>query len=88
MTSITMYGLPASACPACRYTERRIDHYGLEATKVRLDEDPDAVAWIATLGYGPGASAPVVVVEQDGDIIDHWNGFRDSKLEAWAKKTA
>lgn len=88
MPSITMYGLPTSTCRACRYTEKRMEHYGLEATKVRLDEDPRAMERIATLGYGPGASAPVVVVEENGDIIDHWNNFRDSKLEEWAKKTA
>jgi glutaredoxin len=86
MTHITMYG--TSACQACRYTEKRMEHYGLEATKVRLDEDPGAMERIATLGYGPGTGAPVVVVEEGGDVIDHWNGFRDSKLEALARKTA
>lgn len=77
--TITMYSLPASVCRACWSSERRFDAYGVEVTKVRVDLDPVALERIKELGY---SSAPVVVVEQDGRVVDHWSGFSETKIAA------
>ena len=77
--SITMYGLPASVCVGCRATEISFRRKGIETEKVRLDEDPVAMEFIKSLGY---SSAPVVVVkDNEGNVTDHWGGFRESKIE-------
>lgn len=82
---ITLFGLPTSTCQACKFTEKRMEYYGLEATKVRVDEDEGAMERIQALGH---SQAPVVIVEEGGNVIDHWSGFQESKLESWAKKLA
>lgn len=77
--TVTMYSLPASVCRACWSTERRFDAYGVPVKKVRVDQDPEAMARVQELGY---TSAPVVVVEEDGKVVDHWSGFSETKIAA------
>lgn len=77
--SVTMYGLPASVCVGCRATEISFRRKGIEAEKILLDQDPDAMGYIKSLGY---TSAPVVVVKDDeGNVTDHWGGFSETKIE-------
>lgn len=83
--SVTVYSLPASVCVRCRATEIAMRRKGIEAKKVRVDQDPEALEYIKSLGY---TSAPVVVVEQDGEVVDHWSGFRDERIAALVEKVA
>jgi glutaredoxin-like protein NrdH len=49
---------------------------GIDYDEVRLDEDPEALAYVRSLGY---SSAPVV---EAGEV--HWSGFRPDKIKEYA----
>lgn len=83
--TITMYSLPVKACRACWSTERRLRTMGVEFDKVLLDENPDAFEYVAQLGH---KEAPVVVVTEGDNVLEHWSGYRETKLEALAAKVA
>lgn len=81
--TITVYGLPPEQCRDCWATELRMRARGIQATKVRLDENPEAMKDIEALGY---RRAPVVVVtDEDGEVVDHWSGFHEVKIAELAK---
>lgn len=77
--TITVYSLPISQCVNCRGVEISMSRKGIDFVKVRLDEDPSAMDIVKKLGY---TSAPVVVVEEDGKVVDHWSGFSETKIAA------
>lgn len=81
--TVWMYSLPTQQCRACWATEKRLTSKGVEFHKIMLNETPEAMDVVKELGY---ASAPVVVIEEDGEIVDHWSGFSDSKIEGLANK--
>lgn len=64
--SVTVYS--KNQCQQCDATYRALDRKGIEYTVVNVVEDPDAKAYVESLGY---LQAPVVVA---GDT--HWSGFR------------
>lgn len=76
---ITVYSLPGSVCVRCRAVEISMRRKGIDANKVRVDMDPEALAFIKSLGY---SEAPVTVLRQDGEVIDHWSGFSEDRIEA------
>lgn len=64
------------ACQPCRATKRTMDRAGLEYNEIRAADHMDE---LAPLGH---TSAPVVVVTDDnGDMVDHWAGFRPDKVK-------
>lgn len=75
---ITVYSLPASVCVKCRAVEISMRRKGIEAVKVRVDQDPEAMAYIKSLGY---TEAPVIVVTDGGEVVDHWSGFSEAKMD-------
>lgn len=84
--TVKYYSLPASSCTYCRGTEILLRRRGIEVEKYRLDEDPEAMEYVKSLGY---SSAPVIVVERDGEVIDHWGGApSDVRITALAKQLA
>lgn len=71
MTSdLTVYTSPG--CMPCRATIRKLNQLGIEYARVDVTEDPDALAFIKSLGY---SQAPVVVA---GDV--HWSGYAPDKI--------
>jgi glutaredoxin-like protein NrdH len=50
---------------------------GIKSTKVLVNEDADALAYIKSLGY---SEAPVIVVTEGDEVLDHWSGFSDEKI--------
>lgn len=78
MLSVTVYSLPASVCVKCRATEISMRRKGIEAVKVRVDLDAEAMAFIKSLGY---AEAPVTVVRDGDRVVDHWSGFSEDKID-------
>jgi len=76
---ITVYSLPAEVCVKCRAVEISMRRRGIEATKVLVNEDAEALEYIKSLGY---TEAPVVVVTDGGEVVDHWSGFSDDKVMA------
>lgn len=83
MLDITVYSLPTRICVKCRATEISLRHKGIEATKVLVDEDREAMEFIKSLGY---TEAPVVVIREAGQVVDHWGGYREERLKALQKK--
>ena len=76
---ITVYSLPASICVKCRAVEISMRRKGIEVVKVEVDKNPKAMAYIKSLGY---AEAPVIVVTDGDDVLDHWSGFSEEKISA------
>jgi glutaredoxin-like protein NrdH len=76
---ITVYSLPADICVKCRAVEISMRRRGIESTKVLVNENPEAMEYIKSLGY---TEAPVIVVTDGDDVVDHWSGFSDDKVMA------
>ena len=65
-------------CGPCAMTASRMDKLGLEYTQINLPADPPALERVKALGY---FQAPVVLVEDvDGNVVDHWSGFKPDKI--------
>lgn len=73
---ITVYSKPA--CVQCKATQRYLNKAGLDYSVVDLTTDPEAHAYVTSLGY---STAPVVVAGES-----HWGGFRPSMIETLAGK--
>jgi len=75
---ITVYSTPK--CVQCKLTKGWLDERGITYTPVDLSQSPDDLAAVQALGY---ASAPVVIVNDNGDNQDkkNWYGFRPDLLE-------
>ncbi|WP_102508298.1 glutaredoxin domain-containing protein [Sanguibacter massiliensis] len=70
-------------CGPCAMTASRMDKLGMEYTQINLPADPPALERVKALGY---FQAPVVLVEDaEGNVVDHWSGFRPNKIDATAK---
>jgi glutaredoxin-like protein NrdH len=82
---ITVYSLPASICVKCRAVEISMRRKGIEAVKVELEKDPEAMAYIKSLGY---SEAPVIVVTEGDEVVDHWSGFSEDKISALSSLVA
>lgn len=74
---VTVYSLPASVCVKCRAVEISMRRKGIDAKKVRVDQDPEAMNFIKGLGY---TEAPVTVVTDGDQIVDHWSGYSDDRI--------
>jgi glutaredoxin-like protein NrdH len=83
LLDVTVYSLPVDVCIRCRAVEIAMRRRGIDATKVMLNEDAEAMAFIKGLGY---AEAPVTVVRENGKIVDHWANFSDTKIEKLMEK--
>lgn len=70
--TVTVYSLPA--CQGCRATYKALDRIGVPYTSVDLAEDPEAYAYVQSLGHN---QAPIVVAGED-----HWSGHRVDKIKA------
>lgn len=74
LKTVTIYS-KAKGCVQCNAMDRTLEKTDLFVTKLDGTTDENREFCMA-LGY---SQAPVVVVYQDGDIIDHWSGFNPIK---------
>lgn len=74
---VTVYSKPM--CVQCTATKRALDARGLPYDTVDLAEDAEAMEFVMRLGH---RSAPVVVVDTDGRLQDHWSGFLPERISA------
>lgn len=91
---ITLYGKPR--CVQCTASERELKKIGVdfekdghrivlgETTYIHADATTDENREVAMgLGY---TQAPVMTVVVDGEIVDHWSGFRPDKIKESASE--
>ena len=73
---ITVYSKPA--CPACLAVRHWLDKAKLDYTLIDVTQDPEALAYVASLGY---LSAPVVVTDSE-----HFSGVHPDRINALADR--
>lgn len=74
--SIAVYTTPT--CTLCPGEIRRLRDRGIEPEVIDVTCDQQAYELITGLGY---TGVPVTIRRDDqGQIIDHWQGFRPDKL--------
>lgn len=74
---VTVYSKPK--CVQCDATKRALDQRALPYQVIDLTQDPEALEFVTRLGH---RSAPVVVIEADGQLLDHWAGYIPAKIAA------
>ena len=67
-------------CSQCFTTELALRKAGVMYGVKKIDEDPDALAFVKSLGYN---AAPVVWVEDESGA-HHWSHYRKDKLDQLA----
>lgn len=75
---ITVYSNPG--CQPCRATKKKLESLGLDYDEVHLETAPDLAAMLKDQGL---QTAPVVIVENNGDV-QTWAGYSPDKLKALA----
>ena len=76
---ITLYS--KERCVQCTASERKLTEGNV--TFIHADATTDENRELAIgLGY---FQAPVMTVVKDGEIVDHWSGYRPDKIEELAK---
>lgn len=65
-------------CVQCDFTKTHFGKHGIEYNVVDITVDADARQKAIDLGY---FSAPVVIVEADGEVA-HWSGFKPDRIKA------
>lgn len=76
MTEITLYS--KASCPPCMATKHWMTKEGVEFNVVMVDQDPEALSYVKSLGY---SATPVVVRKVDDEVVDHWTGFSEKKIK-------
>ena len=76
MNPVVVYSQPQ--CVQCDATKRFLETRNIPFTEIRVDQDPEALEYVKSLGY---SQAPVVVA---GD--KHWSGFRFEQLTELASR--
>ena len=76
--TITVY--TTENCQQCNATKRQLKLRDQPYTPVDLTENQEAYDMVTKeLGHN---QAPVVVIREGEELIDHWSGFRPDRLKA------
>lgn len=93
-TTLTIYGR-ATGCASCITTDRGIERHALDRLAesithryVDTDEFYADEARAFTTAHGLRQEAPLVLVHDDGTLVDQWTGYRPDKLKALAGRLA
>lgn len=92
MTTITLYS--KERCVQCTASTRELKKVGVDfetdgdvielGNKTFVHDDAtteENLAFVKGLGY---MQAPVMTVTVDGEVKDHWSGFRPDKIQEYA----
>ena len=81
---ITVYSKPS--CVQCNATYRALNKHSIVHEIVDLTQDPAAMDMVRAFNY---QQAPVVVVTTgEGQVVDHWSGFRPDQIKSLAAQLA
>jgi glutaredoxin-like protein NrdH len=67
-------------CVQCNATKNAMDRQGIAYQLINLDNQPEAIDNLKTLGY---RQVPVVMADDD-----HWSGFRPDKIASLRQLSA
>nr|WP_024965472.1 glutaredoxin-like protein NrdH [Pantoea sp. IMH] len=67
-------------CVQCNATKNAMDKQGIAYQLINLDQQPEAVEALKSLGY---RQVPVVMADRE-----HWSGFRPDKIAALSRAAA
>lgn len=81
--TVTVMSKPG--CVQCNATYRSLDKKGVSYTVEDAAEKPEILEKALALGY---MQAPVIFVEADGELVDHWSGFNPGKIEELVEQKA
>lgn len=70
---VKLYSKEQTFCGQCKTTKFALNKQGTEYEVIDLESDPEALAFVQSLGY---QQAPVVFVSAD----DHWSGFQPARV--------
>lgn len=78
--------LTKPSCTNCVATYRALDSKKINYNLTDMSEHPDRLAQAKELGY---LQAPIVLIHDDeGNIVEHWSGFRPDKIMELANSHA
>lgn len=66
-----------NACMQCVATFRQLDKKGIRYNKVNIEETPEALDQVASLGY---RQMPVVLANAGSENEQHWAGFNPGRI--------
>ncbi len=73
---VTVYSKPD--CMQCMYTKKYLTEHDIDFNTIDVTQDDLSLSFIKDqLGY---QAVPVVVVDDNADIFEHWHGFQPDKL--------
>jgi glutaredoxin-like protein NrdH len=76
---LTVTIITSDRCQPCAMTKRALTKNGVEYTERNVQADPEALEIARELGY---QATPVVLVQRDGEALEHWSGLRVEKIKA------
>lgn len=79
---VRVYGRSGNKCMACRATKQFLERQGTEYEHVDVDDDPEALAYVQSLG---AMAVPVVTVGDTDEQRRHWSGFRPDLIKELAQ---
>ncbi|MDY3823704.1 glutaredoxin-like protein NrdH [Streptococcus sp.] len=71
MAAITVFS--KNNCMQCKMTKKFLEQNGADFQEINIDEQPDKVEYVKSLGF---TSAPVI---EAGDVV--FSGFQPAKLK-------
>ena len=80
--SITITVYTKTKCVQCDATKNKLAKLKLPYETIDAEHSQDARDFLWELKRY--LQMPVVVIKDDDQIVDHWSGFRPSRLDDWA----
>lgn len=81
--TLSLTVLSKAACVQCRSTSRKLEREFISHECLDLTDSAN-LELAVSLGH---AMAPVgVIYAADGQIVDHWSGFRPDKIDEYAAR--
>ena len=83
MSEVTIRVYSNPGCWPCKKTKEKFDEAKVKYVEDQADTDLNRKLLVEVLGF---TQAPVVLIEEDGHIIDSWSGLRPDKIATTQKK--
>lgn len=84
--TITVYTQPG--CMPCAATVRKLSQLGIAHTAIPADDISPGLLDTAISEHGAERTAPLVVIEERGEIQQAWGGYRPERIVDLAPRLA